>query len=92
MKPIYHDDTAIRPDMDVKELLDADISTKPCVWCGYAIIGEPSNLYYCSRVCVESARAAAGLAPDPEQIKAERAEFWRAYDAAAANLTARRTA
>ena len=91
MRPIYHDDD-IRPDMDVQELLDADVSAKPCVWCGYAIIGEPSNLYYCSRVCVESARAAAGLAPDPEQIAAERAEFWQAHDRAAATLATRRTA
>ena len=91
MRRLYNPDD-IAPDMSEAELVDADVSTRPCVWCGYAIIGEPSNLYYCSRVCVESARAAAGLAPDSEQIKQERDEFWRAYDAAAANLATRRTA
>ena len=77
---MHHD---IWPDLTATDHATADISaTEPaslCVWCQYAIEGVPVNGFYCSRVCVESAREAAGLPPDPGQVAREAAEYRLAY-------------
>ena len=82
----------IWPDLTATDHATTDLSAKEpaalCVWCQYEITGVPVNGFYCSRVCVESARDAAGMKPDPVQVAREAAEFQRQYREALAQLHA----